>query len=102
MKNKANPMNSIDETTRVVRNETIPTGEVDGELVALDLDRGQCFGMDEIGSAIWSLAAEPVTLGAIVDQLTDRFEVDRERCLTDVEPFVGDLINEGLLRRLPD
>ena len=95
-------MQSINETTRVVRNKNLPTGEVDGELVALDLDRGHCFGMDEIGSAIWSLSEEPVTVGAIVDSLTERFEVERERCLSDVEPFVGDLIEEGLLLRLPD
>lgn len=95
-------MQSIDETTRVVRNQDIPSGEIDGELVALDLDRGECFGMDQVGSAIWSLAAEPVTVGAIVDSLTERFDVERERCLADLQPFVGDLIEEGLLRRLPD
>lgn len=95
-------MQDIDESTRLVRNESLPTGEVDGELVALDLDRGHCFGMDRIGSAVWAIAAEPVTVGAIVDQLTATHEVDREQCLADVVPFLGDLVAEGLLRRLPE
>lgn len=95
-------MQAVDESTRVVRNEELPTGEVDGELVALDLDRGQCFGMDQIGSAVWAIAAEPVTVGVIADSLTERFDVERERCLADIQAFVGDLIAEGLLRRLPD
>jgi hypothetical protein len=75
---------------------------VEGELVALDLERGECFGMDQIGSAVWSIAAEPVTVGQIADALTERFDVERERCLDDIRPFVGELIVEGLLRRLPD
>lgn len=95
-------MQAISEMTRVVRNESLPTGEVDGELVALDLERGHCFGMDAIGSAIWSLAAEPLSVGALADRLTEQYEVDRDRCLADIQPFVGDLIEEGLLRRLED
>ena len=89
----------IDESLRVVRNDSIPTGEVDGELVALDLEKGSCFGMDSIGSAIWDLAREPMTLGEIADALTARFDVEREQCLNDVAPFVGDLLAEGLLLR---
>lgn len=89
----------IDETIRVVRNDSIPTGEVDGELVALDIDKGSCFGMDPIGSAIWEIAAEPRTVGQIADALTARFDVSRDQCLSDLAPFVGDLLAEGLLLR---
>lgn len=89
----------IDESLRVIRNDSIPTGEIDGELVALDLDKGSCFGMDQIGSAIWQLASESVSIGQIADALTARFDVAREQCLSDLEPFVGDLLSEGLLLR---
>lgn len=90
---------AIDESVRVVRNDGIPTGEIDGELVALDLQKGNCFGMDPIGSAIWELASEPVTVGQIADALIARFDVGREQCLHDLAPFVGDLLEEGLLLR---
>lgn len=90
---------AIDENLRVVRNDSIPTGDVDGELVALDIEKGSCFGMDRVGSAIWALAAAPVTLGQITDALTASHEVDRGQCLADVAPFVDELLAEGLLRR---
>ncbi len=95
-------MQDIDESTRVVRNDNLPTGEVDGELVALDLDKGHCFGMDQVGSAIWSIAAQPVSIGAIVDQLTATHAVERGQCAADVLPFVRELVAEGLLHRLPE
>ena len=91
----------IGESTCVVRNDSIPTGEIDGELVALDLDSGHCFGMDRIGSAIWQIAAEPITIGAIADELVVRHDVDRARCVADILPFIEQLLAEGLLRQLP-
>lgn len=95
-------MKPIDETTLVIRNETLATGEVDGELVALDIAKGECFGMDNVGSEVWALAKEPVTVGAMVDTLTERYDVGQEQCLADLLPFVGDLIQDGLLNRLAD
>lgn len=92
-------MDHIDESTCVIRNPDLPTGEVDGELVALDLERGHCFGMDQVGSSIWAMAETPVTVGAIVDGLISTHEVERSQCLADVVPFVRDLVAEGLLRR---
>lgn len=87
----------VEENARFVRNESIPTGEVDGEMVALDLDKGNCFGMDGIGSQIWELAAKPVSVAEIVDALTSRHDVTRARCIADVTPFIDDLLAEGLL-----
>ena len=89
----------LHENLRIVRNDTIPAGEVDGELVALDLENGNCFGMDQVGATIWSLAEKPVTLGEIVTSLTATHAVDREQCLADIIPFINELLDEGLLLR---
>jgi hypothetical protein len=93
-------MQAIDETTRVLRNDTLATGEVDGEMVALDINRGQCFGMDSVGSELWALAGEPIAVGEIADSLAGRYDVGRDECLADILPFVSELIEEGLLSRL--
>lgn len=99
---KDEDMNAITEATRVVRNDAIPAGEIDGELVALDIDRGECFGMDRVGSTIWTIAAEPVTVGGIADQLTRNHDVSRDRCLSDILPFIEELVAEGLLRKVSE
>ena len=95
-------MPPVSESTRVVRNENLPTGEIDRELVAMDLDKGNVFGLDEIGVLVWKLAAEPIRVGAIADALAASHEVTREQCLADLTPFIAELIEEGLLRRLPE
>jgi hypothetical protein len=92
-------MNS-DEDTCVQRNDKIPTGEIDGEIVALDLDRGDCFGLNEIGASIWAMAAEPISLGEIVNRLVDTHDVRRAQCLRDISAFIDEMIEAGLLRRV--
>lgn len=57
--------------------------------------------MDRVGSAIWDIAKEPVSVGQIADSLTARFSVDRAQCLADIAPFIDELLAEGLLRQLP-
>lgn len=88
---------AVEENLCIVRNDAIPTGEVDGELVALDLEKGSCFGMDGVGSQIWEMASQPITVGQIADALTAKHDVSRDQCLSDVSAFIGDLLAEGLL-----
>jgi hypothetical protein len=90
-------MTNISESSTIVRNDRIPTGEIDGELVALDLDRGDCFGMDRIGTLIWAMSAEPVGVAQIIDRLAQDHEVDRDTCRNDVLPFIADLADSGLV-----
>lgn len=91
---------NISESTVVVRNDTVPTGEIDGELVALDVEKGDCFGMDRVGANIWRITETPRSVGEIADQLVETHDVERSRCLADILPFVGELVEAGLLRRL--
>ncbi len=95
-------MGNIDENSRIVRNESIPTGVIDGEMVALDLQKGDCFGMDKIGTRIWVLIESPTPVSTIIDQLASEHEVDRATCSTDVIAFVADLARSGLVRVLDE
>ena len=91
-------MNDISEASLLVRNSEIPTGVIDGELVALDLARGDCFGMDQVGTTIWNMATSPIRAGDIIDRLSEEYEVDRATCAGDVLPFLADLAGAGLVR----
>jgi hypothetical protein len=70
--------------------------QVDGQLVALspDLD---FVALDAMGEAIWDLLAAPTTTNAVAKRLFGRFDVDEATCLADVERFVGQLAQHGLV-----
>ena len=71
------------------RAELIET-EVDGELVALHVDNGTCYGFNGTATRIWSLIEQPRRLSELRDTLTREFEVDSETC----ERQLGDLLKE--------
>ena len=45
------------EIERFQRNAALLHSTVGGDVVALDVDRGRCFGMEEVGARIWDLLA---------------------------------------------
>lgn len=78
------------------RNNSLLTTEVDGELMAMSIDLGLCFGLDRIGTRIWALIAEPISLDALCAQLGSEYDVEASTCRSDVARLVERLRAEGL------
>ena len=67
--------------------------------VLLDLASEQYFGLDVLGTRIWRLLEQGVPLSAIIEQLLPEFEVDREQFVSDVNRFVSEMLEAGLISR---
>jgi len=80
----------------VSRNEGLLTAEVDGELMAMSIDRGTCYGLNRVGTRIWELIAEPLTIDELCAQLLDEYEVEAGQCRREVVDLVEELRAEGL------
>lgn len=80
----------------ICRSEDLLMAEVDGELMAMSIDRGICFGLDPIGTRIWTLLAEPCTLADLCAQLVSEYEVEAARCRSEVVDLIEELRAEGL------
>ncbi len=91
----------INEHSLVLRNLQIPTGEIDGETVALDLDQGQCFGIGKIGTLIWDMTAHPVRVSAILNRLVADYDVEPGQCRADVLSFLDEMHGAGMVLVLP-
>ena len=89
---------------QVARGPTTLSAEIDGEVVALDVPRGVCYGLDAVGAKIWAMIESPVAIGAVCDALGTLYDVDAETCRTDVLDLFADLSAEGLveIRPAPD
>jgi hypothetical protein len=83
--------------TRVGRGAGILSAAIDGEVVALDIGKGACYGLDSIGARIWSLIEQPIALGAVWDALLDAYDIDVQTCRLDVADLLADLSAEGLI-----
>lgn len=70
---------------------------VDGRVVGLDLQTSRYFSLNASGTALWDLLAGDVTESQMADVLVERFGIDRQAAEADVELFLADMGENGLL-----
>lgn len=80
---------------------TIPTSvlfrDLGGEAVLLELESGTYFGLDGVGTRIWSLIAEHGRLDRVRAALLAEFDVEPEVIEEDLRSFVAELMRRGLV-----
>jgi hypothetical protein len=59
--------------------------------------RGWYFGLNDVGSRVWSLIASDTALGAIVDVIVREFEVDEDTADADVRALMQEMASAGLV-----
>lgn len=70
----------INLNTIINKNLEIDDTDLDGEKVMMNLDKGEYFMMNEVGSRIWEIISEPINVRRIIDTLCSEYEVDEEIC----------------------
>ncbi len=73
------------------------SGNMDGEVVMLSIQRGEYFGLDKIGSRIWELIENPHSIEEIKAILLEEYEVEEDTCKKDLIEFLEDLQIKGLI-----
>jgi hypothetical protein len=90
-------MTTLTLQTQVVPSPDVVHRELDGEAVLLNLGTGMYFGLDEVGTRVWSCLSAPTDLAAIHRTLLDEYEVAADRLEADLIELVGALAERGLV-----
>ncbi len=89
----------LDITQKVTFADTIFAQEVDGEMVLLDMESENYFGLDAVGTDIWQqIETHEGDLQKVFDALLQMYEVDEERLRQDLLTFVERLTQSGLVK----
>lgn len=75
--------------------------EVDGEMVALHVDNGACYGFNHTATRIWSLIEQPQRLSDLRDALVRQFDVEPETCERQLLELLKELEQDGLVEMRP-
>ena len=70
------------------------------DIVALNVDDGQCYGMERVTAAVWRLLEKPMSIDTICERLVELYAVDPAVCRADVERLFGQLRSEGLIEEV--
>lgn len=82
------------------RGEMIET-EVDGELVALHIDNGTCYGFNGTATRIWAMIEQPKLFSELTEGLVSEFDVDVATCQAQLRELLDELAADGLVEIRP-
>lgn len=71
--------------------------DVEGETILLNLSTGKYFSLNPVGSSIWELVQQPISIEQITDGIMEEYEVEKEHCRADVIRLIGKLLDAGLI-----
>lgn len=80
-----------------LRRGVVEWREIDGEIVALEVESSTYIAANRTGGIIWQRLTEGTTPAELVDELTTRYEVEPAQARTDVVGFLAALTARGLL-----
>jgi hypothetical protein len=86
----------------VARRDAIIDAKIDDEIVALSIEHGTCYGMNPVGTRIWTLLASPIRICDLCAVLLAEYRVDPEVCERQVLDLLEELRAEGLIKTIEE
>ena len=90
-------MTTLSPESRIALSKDQASCDLAGETAVVNLRSGVYFGLDPMGTHIWTLLREPVTFRSLCDALMDRYDVETSRLESDMRAFLNDLSEHGLV-----
>lgn len=82
----------------VTPSEDVVWRNLQGESVLLDLKSGVYFGLDAVGTRIWTLLQAHHDLQTVLQELLREYEVGEEMCARDLMDLVSAMADKGLVQ----
>jgi hypothetical protein len=71
--------------------------DLSGEAVLLNLQTGVYYGLDPVGTRMWSLINEGRDLHAVVEALAEEYDAERSTIEADLLKLIAELRLKGLV-----
>jgi len=92
----------MDLTKKIKFADTVFAQEVDGEMVLLDMNSENYFGLDAVGTDIWQAIREHKNMEKVLETLLEQYDVEEEVLKKDLLVFVQRLEESGLITVVND
>ena len=90
----------MDLKSQIVRSDDLIEAQAGGETVMMSLALGSYYGLNAVGSYIWSLIDRPRTIEELREAICAEFAVSPDQCEQDVIAFVQTMIDRCLIRQV--
>lgn len=91
MNNKLNFSDSIQ------RKEHLLSAPIDDEVVLLDPEQGNYYGLNSVAADIWNLLKEPKSVFTLCNELIAQYDVEFEHCQKETLEHLATLLEQKLI-----
>jgi hypothetical protein len=91
------PKTPFSDETIIRRSGNQLSCDLDGEAAILHVATGQYFGLNEVGALVWERLENASSVGALRQALLEEYEVEDDRCRSDLESLLRELADSGLV-----
>ena len=67
------------------------------EAVVLELQASNYFGMNDVGTAVWTFLQQPREVSDVIEHIVDNYEVSPEQAEVEILSFLQNLADKGLV-----
>lgn len=89
-------MSKLD-SRKLIKAQDVLLQDLNGEAVLLNLKNGQYYGLDENSFHMYQVLISSQSTNAAYEELLRGYDIDSEQLKTDLEKFLYDLIENGLV-----
>ena len=82
------------------RSERAIVAEVDGQMVALDVSQGVCFGLNRVATHIWGMLDGSTSVEAVIENLLEVYDVEPATCREQTFDLLAELEANHLVRAI--
>lgn len=80
-----------------IKNSKVLHETKNNETLIINLENGYYYSLESIGSYIWSLLLQQVSKEEIVNQISNRYQVNNNSVANDVQEIIAQICSENIL-----
>ncbi|NBB22957.1 PqqD family peptide modification chaperone [Runella sp. CRIBMP] len=81
-----------------IRNNETISGQLNDDLVMVDIEKGSYFSLNSVATRIWELLENPLSSESLYEVLMAEYEVSPEQCRTEVNEYLEKMKELGLIQ----
>jgi len=90
-------MKEITLDTVVKKSEDVFAGSIDNEMVAMSIESGKYYHMNETGSRILALLDKPHSMREVCEEMERSYRIEDSVCREDVLEYLQDMLKYSLI-----
>ena len=86
---------TLNDTVRKL--EAVISADLDETTVMMDIEKGQYYSLNTVGTRIWEMLDEPIIVSTICERLRANFEVSTEKCQHEALSYLTHLLELSII-----